>query len=193
MQLVRDYGVLDQQVKRNNFERVLVGSFEHHGTGCTRTLHLQPAGRADAPTVPWLEAGKAILRHRGREVVAQCLGGLQERLVDDAADGVDAQVVRPCLTASCAIKAGHGSAAASSKRLAENVVAAGVEFGRQGSFIGSHTGLRGLLLAILWIESAIPAIALILRSTIRTVCDFLRRDPSVSCRRRHQMCADEHA
>ena len=84
----------------------------------------EPAGGADAPAVAGFEAGEAILRHGGAEVVAESFGGFEEGGVDDAADGVDAVVVGAGLAAAGAVEAGHGLAAADVEGLAEDVFAA---------------------------------------------------------------------
>jgi hypothetical protein len=117
---------LDQQFEGNYLEGVLVGRFEHHRARCSRLLNLKPAGCADAPAIAWLEAGEAVLRHGRREVVAQGLRSREEGLVDDAADGVDAEVIGSSLAAAGAVKAGHGVAAAGVEGLAEYIFSAGL-------------------------------------------------------------------
>jgi len=133
MQLVGNDGVLDEQFKGDNLERRLMGGFEDDGAGGASLLHLEPARGTDAPAVAGLEAGEAMLRHGGGEVVAEGLRRGQEGLVDHAADGVDAEVVGAGLAAAGAVEAGHGSAAAGGEGLAEDVLAAGLGFGGQGS------------------------------------------------------------
>ena len=125
MQLGGDDGELNQELEWNDAEAVLVGRFEDDGAGCSGLLTLQPAVSTDAPAVAGFETGKAILRHGGGEVVAESLGGGEEWGVDDAADGVDTEVVRAGIAAAVAVKAGHGIAAAGVEGLAEYVFAAG--------------------------------------------------------------------
>src|ERR1019366_6790842 len=97
----------DQQFERYDLQRSLVRRFQHDGAGGPGFLNLQPSRCADAPAVTGLEAGKSVLRHRGGEVVAESLRGVEKCLVNDAADGMDAQVVGACLTASGAIEPRH--------------------------------------------------------------------------------------
>ena len=143
MELVGDDGVLDEEFEGNDVEGRLVGGFEDDGTCGAGLLDLQPARGADAPTVPRLEAGEAILRHGGGEVVAEGLRRGEKRLVDDAANGMHAKVFGAGLAASGAVESGHGGAATGGEGLAEDVLAAGFGFGGQRSgyklkAIGSH-------------------------------------------------------
>ena len=106
-------------------------------------LDLQPARSTDTPAITRFETTKAELRHRGDEIIAKGLGGLQKRSIDDTADGMYAVVVRACLATASAVEASHGLAATDVERLAEDVLAAGFGFGGQRSryklkAIGSH-------------------------------------------------------
>ena len=51
-----------------------------------------PAGRTQAPTVAGRQAGKAVLRHRRRKIIAAGLGKLEKRGGHDGADRVTANV-----------------------------------------------------------------------------------------------------
>ena len=51
VELVGDYSVLDEELKRNDLEGVLMGGFEDDRAGCTGLLHLKPTRGADAPAV----------------------------------------------------------------------------------------------------------------------------------------------
>ncbi len=133
MKLRWDDRVLNEQLERNDLQGVLVSGFEDDGAGSPGLLHLKPALRTHAPTVARLQTGEAELRHRSAEIVAERLGGGQERRIDDAADGVNAVVFGTGLAAACAIEAGHGLAAAGIQRLAEDVRAAVLE-----GFFGGH-------------------------------------------------------
>ena len=124
MELTGDDGVLDEEFKRDDLEGVLVSGFEDDRAGGSSLLNLQPTRGADAPAVTGLETGKTKLGHGGAEVVPESLGGFQEGRVDDAADGMDAEVFGAGITAAGAIEAGHGLAAADVERLAQNVLAA---------------------------------------------------------------------
>jgi len=137
----RDDGVLDEELEGDDFEGVLVGGFEEDGAGGSCLLDCEPARGADAPTVAGFEAGEAVLRHGGGEVVAEGFGGGKERGVDDAADGVDAVVVGAGVAAAVAVEAGHGLGAAGLERTAEDVAG-----GCFDGFGGGHG--RGLVSAI---------------------------------------------
>jgi hypothetical protein len=137
-----DNGVLDEEVKGDDFESVLVGGFEEDGAGCSGLLDCEPAGGADAPAVSGFEAGESVLRHGSGEIVAEGFGGGEEGGVDDAADGVDAVVIGAGVAASVAVEAGRrvsGLAAAGFERAAENV-AGGILDG----FYGGHKELSVL-------------------------------------------------
>lgn len=125
MELVGDDGVLDEEFEGDDLEGVFVGGFEHDGAGGAGFEHLEPARGADAPAVSGFEAGEAVLGQWGGEVVAEGFGGIEEGLVDDAADGVDAEVFGAGLAAAGAVEAGHGLAAAGGEGLAEDVAATG--------------------------------------------------------------------
>ena len=121
MQLVGDDSVLDEEFERNDLQGVLMGSFKDDRAASARLLDLQPARGADAPAVAGLEAGEAVLRQGSGEVVAEGFRGVEERPVDDAADGVDAKVFRAGVAAASTVEAGHGIAAAGAQRLAKDV------------------------------------------------------------------------
>jgi hypothetical protein len=124
VELGRDDRVLNQELERDDPEGVLVGGFKDDGAGGSGLLDLQPAAGTDAPVIAGFKAGKTKLRHRGAEIVAESLGGLEERSIDDAADCVDAVVVGAGLAAAGAVEAGHRLATADIKRLAEDILAA---------------------------------------------------------------------
>ena len=133
VELFGDDGVLDEEFEGNDLEGGFVGGFEEDGAGCSGLLYLEPARGTDAPAVAGFEAGEAELGHGRGEVVAERLGGVEEGCVDDATDGVDAEVVGTGLAAAVAIKAGHRGAAAGGQGLAKNIFAAGFNFGVHGS------------------------------------------------------------
>jgi hypothetical protein len=113
--------VLDENLEGNDLEGVLVGGLEDDGTSGSGLLDLEPARGTDAPAVARFEAGKAVLWHGRDEIVAKRTGRLEEGLVDDAADGVEANVVGPGVAASVAVEASHGLAATGLERLAEDI------------------------------------------------------------------------
>ena len=102
-----DYSELDEELEWDDLEGVLVCGFEDDGAGCSGLLDLQPTGGTDAPAVAGFKAGEAVLGHGGGEIVAESLGGGEEGRVDDAADGVDAEVFGAGLAAAGAVEAGH--------------------------------------------------------------------------------------
>jgi hypothetical protein len=123
VKLAGDHRVLDKKLEGNDFECVLVSGFEDDRAGGTSLLDLEPTGGTDAPAVAGFEAGKAKLRHGCAEIVADRLGGFEEGSIDDAADGVDAEVFGAGLAAAGAVEAGHRLTATDIKRLAEDVLA----------------------------------------------------------------------
>ena len=75
MRLVKFTGddrVLNEKLKGNDPEGVLVGGFEDDGAGGSGLLDLEPARGADTPAVAGFQAGEAELEHGGDEVVAEC-------------------------------------------------------------------------------------------------------------------------
>lgn len=116
-----DDGKLEQGLEGDDVESVLVGGLEDDRAGGTGFVYLQPAGGADAPAVAGLEAGKAVLRHGGGKIVAETSGGGEELGCDDAADGVDTDVVRAGAAAAVAIEARHGVVPARFERLTKNI------------------------------------------------------------------------
>jgi hypothetical protein len=127
VELVRNYCVLNQEFEGDDLEGCLVGSFEDDGARGSGLLDLEPAGGTYAPTVAGLESCEAVLRHGRAEVVAEGLGGGEEGRIDEAANGVDAEVVGAGLAAAGPVEAGHGFAAAGVERLAENIFSAGFD------------------------------------------------------------------
>src|SRR6185312_7002839 len=83
------------------------------------------------------------------EVVAEFFGLGEKRLIDHAADGMDAQVFFAGFAAAGAVEASHGLAAAHGEGLAEDVTAAGASgcfFGRQQDkcnwIVAANAGMR---------------------------------------------------
>ena len=131
MELIGDDGVADEEFEGHDVEGGLVGGFQDDGAGGTCLLDLEPAGGTDAPAVAGAEAGESVFRHGGGEVVAEGLGGGEERLVHDAADGVDAEVFGASFAAAGTVKARHGFASAGGDGLAKDVFSAGLGFSGQ--------------------------------------------------------------
>lgn len=116
-----DNGVLNEKFKRYDFQGVLMRRLKDDRARCTRLWNREPARRADAPAIAWLEAFKSILRHRRNQVIAQRTRRFKEGLVNDAADRVDPDVVRTRIAAAIAIKPRHWLTATDFEGLAENV------------------------------------------------------------------------
>jgi hypothetical protein len=134
--------VLKQNLKGNNFESRLVCGLQDDRARRPGPLHLQPAASADAPTVSWLEPGKAELRHRGGEIISEPRGGSEKLFSDDAAHGMHAQVVRAGVAAAITVEACDGVESAGFEDLAENIflrceLRAG---GRHGQIVVSAAG-----------------------------------------------------
>ena len=130
MELVRDYCVLDQEFEGDDLKGGLVGGFEDDGAGCSGFLNLEPAGGADTPAITGFEAWESVLEHRGDQVVAKLTGDAEEVFVDDAADGVDTEVVGAGVAAAVTVESGRRVlrlAATDVERLAEYIAAAGFD------------------------------------------------------------------
>src|SRR5580692_11288373 len=102
-------------------ERALMGSAQHHARRLAGCMSLLPARRAQTPAVAGFEAGKAEFRHRRRQVVAACLGKIEECRSHHDTDGVAAEILRPGVTAAVAVKPGHRRDRASFELLAQNI------------------------------------------------------------------------
>lgn len=122
MKCLGNHRVFQQRFEGHHFERGLVRSFKHDWTRRAGLDYLKPATGADTPAVAGLETGKSILRHGRGEIVAKLRGGGKELLCDDAADGVQAKVLRTGVAAAVAKEAGYGVETTRLKRLAEYVL-----------------------------------------------------------------------
>lgn len=126
VELVWNDGVLDEDLEGDDLEGFLVRGFEHDSAGSAGLLHLEPARRADAPAVAGLEALEAELGPGCREIVAERFRRFEKGSIDDAADGVDAEVVRAGIATTITVEPGRrirGPAATGGQRLAEDVAA----------------------------------------------------------------------
>jgi hypothetical protein len=142
VELRGDDRVLDEEFEGDDFEGVLVSGFEDDRAGGSGSLDGKPTVRADTPAVAGFETVEAVLRHWSGKVVTEGLGGGQERGVDDAADGVDAVIVRAGVATAVAVEAGRGVsrlAAADFEGLAEDVAGGGFD-----GFYGRHRELSVL-------------------------------------------------
>jgi len=96
-----------------------VSAFEHHRRRTARVVGLAPAQGADAPSVTRFEAGKAVRRTRGDQVVASFELVVQEGCCHARADDVAANVTLVGVAAPVAVPAG------------KRVVGAGHQLGAQ--------------------------------------------------------------
>jgi hypothetical protein len=86
-------GILQQNLHRDVFDRGDVSGSQSQFGGHAGVERFQPAGQTQAPAIPGLESGKAILRHWCRQIVAGTLRELQELRGHHSADGVHAVIV----------------------------------------------------------------------------------------------------
>ena len=114
-------GVLLQFVERHDAQRCRMGGFEHDLRGGVAVERFLPAGGAQAPAVAGLQAGKAILRQGGAEIVAVGLGKGQERRGRDHADRVQADILGAGIAAAVAIEAGDRLDGAGLQRAAQDI------------------------------------------------------------------------
>jgi hypothetical protein len=102
-------------------QRAFMGRAQHHARRLAGLECFLPARRAQAPAVAGLEAGKAIFRHRGREIVAARFGEFEKLRRRDDTDGVTADVVDPGVAAAVPVETGQRRQRAGLDRLAEHV------------------------------------------------------------------------
>ena len=95
------------------------GGLEHDAGGVAGLQCLLPARGAEAPAVAGLEAGEAVLRQGGGEVVADGAAVGEEACRHDRADGVAAVVFGAGAAGAVAEEAGDGAVGAGGERAAE--------------------------------------------------------------------------
>jgi hypothetical protein len=140
-----DDGVLEEGFEGNDLKCGLVGGFEDDRAGSSGLDYLQPAGGADAPLVAGVEAGEPVLWHGGGEVVAQASRDGEELFGDDAANSMNAEVVRTGVAAAVTIEAGERVEAAGFQGLAEHVLLRGElrVNGSHGVIVEERQGVEG--------------------------------------------------
>ena len=79
---------IDAQVEEGAFVR----GAEDHGSGDLLLEQFQPAGGADTPAIPGLQARKVVLGPRRREIVSDPEARREEDVGDFHADGVAADI-----------------------------------------------------------------------------------------------------
>ena len=112
--------MLLERFERHDVEGAFVGGREDHVGGRAVLVGAKPVGGGHAPAVAGVEAGEAVLGHRGAEVVADGTLVLEELGGHHGADGVAAAVVGTGSTASVPVEAGHGVHAAGLKLLPQD-------------------------------------------------------------------------
>jgi hypothetical protein len=105
-------GVLAKRVERNQRQHLDVGGCQDHVSGGAVVMSPQPIASGDTPTVTWVEAGEAILRHRRTEVVTDTALMGQKLRRDHRTDGVTTLVLWAGTAAAIAKEARHGVKAA---------------------------------------------------------------------------------
>src|SRR5258708_19063407 len=100
--LTQIHGVALEVGERAIGQRALMRRAQHDARRQPGGERFLPARRAHAPAVAGLEAGEAVLRHRGGEVVAAGLGEFQEPRRRHDADGVAAAARRTGVAATVA-------------------------------------------------------------------------------------------
>src|ERR1043165_9477906 len=101
-------GVLLEVFERHDVEGDGVRGLEHDLGRSAGIERLLPAAGAQAPAIARLEAGKAVLRHGSREVVALGLGEGEELGGHDHTDRMQADILAAGVAATVTIEAGHG-------------------------------------------------------------------------------------
>ena len=106
---------------RDDLQDVVVGGLEDHLRGAVGIQRLFPTICTETPLITGLEASKAPVRARRRQIVACGFRELEELFGEQDADGVLAGVVIPCLATSGAIEARHRAGGARCQHLAQNI------------------------------------------------------------------------
>lgn len=114
--------VLQKNIERHDFQRVLMCRLKNYGARRARLLYLQPSRRTDTPAVAWLQSGKSILGHWSGEIIAQMSRHCEKFLSHDTADCVHAKVFRARTATTVSVEAGHWLAAACFEGLAQHIL-----------------------------------------------------------------------
>ena len=105
-------------------KRTLVGGPQHHARRLAGLECLLPARRAQAPTIAGLQARKAELGDRSREIVAAGFREREKPCGHDHTDRVAADIFAARVAAPVAEEAGHGLQRADLQPLAEHIAGA---------------------------------------------------------------------
>ena len=101
--------MLFQLLEGRESERALVCRGQPDRRGKSSIIGLLPAGGTDAPAVTGFEAGEIVGGHRGDQVIARRHAEFEKLGGNACADGVNARILRPCVTLSIAVKAREGT------------------------------------------------------------------------------------
>jgi hypothetical protein len=101
------HGMLLEGGEWNDLERALISAGEDDVGRRAVFVRAQPVQCGHAPTVAWLEAREAVLRHRTHQVVADPALVLEERRRHDRAYCVASPILGAATTAPVAIEAGN--------------------------------------------------------------------------------------
>lgn len=120
---IRGYvdGVMLEHRERDDLERSFVRRRQDDRRAGPIRVSAQPFGSGDAPSVTGSETREAVLRHRGRQVVADTALMIQELGGDDGAHGVATEIVGIRVARSISEPAGHRIDAAGLQLAAEDV------------------------------------------------------------------------
>lgn len=113
--------MLPEPFEGHDFQGALVGGSQDNFRRVAGFRRLKPASGAEAPMVSRLEAGKIVVRHGGREVVAATLRKREEFGRDDNTDGVRPVILRACIAMPVAEKPRHRVETARLKRGAQDI------------------------------------------------------------------------
>jgi hypothetical protein len=102
-------------------KRTLVGGAQHHARRLAGLECLLPARRAQAPAITGLQARKAKLGDRGREIIAAGFRVREKPCGHDRTDRVAADIFAARVAAPVAEEAGHGLQRADLEPLAEHI------------------------------------------------------------------------
>jgi hypothetical protein len=102
-------------------KRTLVGGPQHHARRLAGLECLLPARRAQAPAITGLQARKAKLGDRGREIVAAGFREREKPCCHDRTDRMATDIVAARVAAPVAKEAGHGLQRADLQPLAEHI------------------------------------------------------------------------
>lgn len=96
-----------QLIKRGPLEHGGVGCLEHDWRGGIGVEGFLPPGGTQTPLISVVQAGKAVGRHRRRQVVSTLLAEGEKLVGDSCAHDVHTCIIGPCIAAAVAVKTGE--------------------------------------------------------------------------------------